>query len=190
MVTALKKVKPKARREQPRWEQTTAQSPQYALWLGDQKDDPAFREENPVVFHLNGYDTDSNHLVLSEDDFMAHLVRLARDQDTMLPTDVLGALARDSLVFVGFKLDDWEFRSILQGLLKRIAQHQVRKKPHVGVQLDIEQASEKAEDQARQYLERYLGSFNIDIYWGDAQQFVNELHSRWIKYPESGNYDW
>lgn len=190
MWTALRQIKPKARREQPRWEQSSAQSPQYVLWHGDQKDDPAFREENPVVFHLNGHDVDEGHLVLSEDDFMAHLVRLARDQNEMLPADLLGALARHSLVFIGFKLDDWEFRSVLQGLLKQIAQQQHRTKRHVGVQLAIEQASEEAEEQARHYLERYLGNFKIDIYWGEAQQFVNELHSRWIKFQESDIHDW
>jgi hypothetical protein len=66
---------------------------------------------------------------------------------------------------------------VLQGLLKPIAQTSRIKKPHVGVQLDLNQVADV--DKARDYLKRYLGQFNIDIYWGTPQQFVTELHARW-----------
>jgi hypothetical protein len=164
------------RRVQPRWEKKEAGRDQYRL-------DPPPDYDHRVVLHLNGFDEDPDHLVLSEDDYMHHLVRLMRDQDSMLPSDVIGKLAQDSLVFVGYELDDWEFRVILQGLLKGIAQgDQIR---HVGVQLEVGQAVN--EDEARKFLEDYLGSYLIDIYWGQPQQFVNELHSRWKRYMETGN---
>ena len=109
-----------------------------------------------------------------------------RDQDALLPSNVLGKLAQDSLIFLGFQLDDWEFRVILQGLLKRIAQSS--QKRHVGVQLDPGQATD--ETQAQKYLERYLDTYRIDIYWGEARQFANELHSRWNHYVETNDVDW
>ena len=167
------------RRAQPRWEQTDAGSSKYAL-------DPAPDPDHPVIFHLNGFDEDPANLVLSEDDYLQHLVRLMRDQDALLPSNVLGKLAQDSLIFLGFQLDDWEFRVILQGLLKRIAQSS--QKRHVGVQLDPGQATD--ETQAQKYLERYLDTYRIDIYWGEARQFANELHSRWNHYVETNDVDW
>jgi hypothetical protein len=194
LYAALKQQKPGVRREQPHWETNNAapeQSPRapYALWVGPQKDDADFRAANPVIFHLNGYDADPDHLVLSEDDHMMHLVRLARDQQFLLPTDLLGALASHSLAFIGFKLDDWEFRCILQGLLKHIDQ-QTNAPSHIGVQLDVDQSLGQNQEQARKYLETYLGRFKIDVYWGEAQQFVNELHSRWLHFQEAGDYTW
>lgn len=194
MYTALRQDKPNARREQPRWVQTDVGSPQYVLPYG---------KDNPVVFHLNGYDVNSDHIVLSEDDFMAHLVGLAHgDQIGLLPTNLLTALARNSLIFVGFKLDDWEFRVILQGLLRGIKHTGDNSVRHVGVQLDVDSQLElvevadgntvQQEDQAKQikktaqsYLEKYLSKFQIDVYWGEAQQFVADLHDHWTVYKES-----
>lgn len=166
------------RREQPQWEQASPGSPEFAL-----TPDPA--PEQPVVFHLNGYDADPAHLVLSEDDYMHHLIHLMDEKLPRLPANVKGRLAKNSLVFIGFALDDWEFRLILHGLLKRIDLSQGMR--HVGVQLEVGPATD--EGQARRYLEAYMGSHRIDIYWGTPRQFVNELHSRWklSQEPENGN---
>jgi len=89
-------------------------------------------------------------------------------------------LSENSFLFLGYSLDDWEFRVLLQGLIKPIAQTNQAKKMHVGVQLEPEQApsAEKAMD----YLRRYLGQFSIDVYWGTPQQFVADLYNRWQDY--------
>ncbi len=172
MVEALKYQGLEPRRVGPRWNPDN-NTPKYVL-----TPKPSF--DQPVVFHLNGYDGDpeqAKHLVLSEDDYLAHFARLVHEQETILPTNILGMLAEHSFLFLGYQLDDWEFRVVLQGLLKRIAQTSRIKKPHVGVQLDPDQVEDV--DKARDYLKRYLGQFNIDIYWGTTQQFVTELHVRW-----------
>jgi hypothetical protein len=166
------------RREQPRWVQAGTALSEYAL-------QPAPDKDHPVVFHLNGFDEDPRNLVLSEDDYLQHLVRLMHDQEKLLPSNVLGKLATDSLIFLGFHLDDWELRVILHGLMKRIAQSDEMR--HVGVQLDPGGALDEA--QAQRYLEDYLGTYRIDIYWGEARQFANELHSRWNRYQETGDVD-
>jgi hypothetical protein len=171
----------KPRQEQPRWEQQGAQANSHILPEKPDKD-------HPVVFHLNGLDMDPKHIVLSEDDYMAHLVRLAHEQLSILPIDVIERLSLNSLVFVGYNLDDWEFRVVLQGLIKPIAQTRKNEKRHVGVQLDIHQ--DVGEDQVKEYLVRYLGQYQIDIYRGGALEFTRELHSRWKYFQEHKNYDW
>ncbi|HEY5573196.1 MAG TPA: CHAT domain-containing protein, partial [Anaerolineales bacterium] len=107
MYEALKHKGTAPRRVGPRWQQPEAGSPQYVLT-------PKPTPEQPVVFHLNGHDGDPEqfaHLVLSEDDYLAHVVRLSRDQETILPANLLGLLSSHSFIFLGFQLDDWEFRS-------------------------------------------------------------------------------
>ena len=162
-----------ARQMGPRWQRSEAGGEKYALLP------PPSRDE-PVVFHLNGYDGDpaqAERLVLSEDDHLEHLLRLARDQEFILPSNLLGDVAQKSFLFVGYDLEDWEFRVLLRGLIKSIAQGTRFSRFHVGVQLD---ASSTANQQAtRKYLERYLGEFKINIYWGTPQQFVTDLHARW-----------
>jgi hypothetical protein len=181
MYAALRGQGKEPRQEQPHWKQQGAQANSPRLPEKPTKD-------RPVVFHLNGLDSDPKHIVLSEDDYMTHLVRLAHEQLSMLPIDVTALLSLNSLVFVGYNLDDWEFRVVLQGLIKPIAQAKQNEKRHVGVQLDIHQ--DVGEDQVKEYLVRYLGQYQIDIYRGSALEFARELHSRWKYFQEHKNYDW
>lgn len=182
MFEALRHQGRNPRRVGPRWE-PQAGSPQYVLT-------PRPSPEEPVVFHLNGHDGDEEqrrHLVLSEDDYLAHFVRLSRDQETILPMNVLSEISQHSFVFLGYTIHDWEFRVILQGLLKPIASTGGAKL-HVGVQLDVEQNPNA--DKVIDYLRRYLGRFNIEIYWGTSQQFVAELHAYWHDYLQAEDHGW
>lgn len=162
-----------ARQVGPRWERNEAGGEKYALLP------PPSRDE-PVVFHLNGYDGDpdqADRLVLSEDDHLEHLLRLSRDQEFILPSNLLGDVAQKSFLFVGYDLGDWEFRVLLRGLIKTIAQGTRFRRFHVGVQLEASQAANL--QASRDYLERYLGEFKINIYWGTPRQFITDLHARW-----------
>jgi len=165
-------------------EQSQAGTPQYVLT-------PEPSREQPVILHLNGHDGDPEqlkNLVLSEDDFMLHLVRLSRDQQSYLPMNVLRMLSEHSFIFLGYQLDDWEFRVILHGLLPEIAQASSERKRHVGVQLELQDAASL--EKSMEYLGDYMGQYNIDIYWGSTQQFINDLHSRWQENAEAGDDDW
>jgi hypothetical protein len=169
------------RRIGPRWQQLQAGSPQYIL-------SPEPNPAAPVVLHLNGFEGNleqERHLVLSEDDFLAHLVRLARDQDQLLPANLLGDIFyQNSFLFLGYDLEDWEFRLILHGLVEKGGAGL-----HVGVQLADTQATDP--DKAREYLEEYFGKYKVDIYWGSPQQFVTELHARWQEYlKEVDQHGW
>lgn len=148
---------------------------------------PAPSREAPVVLYLNGHDGDAEqaqHMVLSEDDYLGHFVRIARDRNDVLPMNVLQLLAQNSFLFLGYSLDDWEFRIVLQALLGTMAKTGGQEL-HVGVQLDV--SDDLASDEVLDYFHRYLGRFNIDIYWGSTQQFMTELHNRWAAY--SGGWD-
>jgi hypothetical protein len=182
MVEALKHRGLSPRRIGPRW-QPQAGTPQYVL------SPPPSRDE-PVVLHLNGHDGDPeqrSQLVLAEGDYLAHFVRLSCDQETVLPMNVLTAISQHTFLFLGYSIEDWDFRVILQGLIASIAQTG-HEKLHVGVQLEPSQEPETARE--IDYLRRYLGRFNIEIYWGTAQQFVTELHTHWQEYLEAEDDDW
>jgi hypothetical protein len=88
-------------------------------------------------------------------------------------------------MLLGFSLDDWEFRVILQGILRSIAQTGVKR--HIGVQLEID-ATENVEN-VEAYLQEYLGQFKVDIYWGTVTQFVNELYTYWQESQASDEDD-
>ena len=137
MTEALKQRGRPARRVGPRWEQPAAVSAMGA--------DSAAQPDNPVVFHLNGCDEEDQrqHLVLSDDDYLQHFVRLSRDQESIMPMNVLRMLSEHSFLFLGYDIDDWEFRAVLQGLIRPISQTNRSKKIHVGVQLDMANAADR-----------------------------------------------
>lgn len=164
-----------------RWSQTEAERPQFLLPNGL---DP----EQPVVLHLNGFEGDPEqqaHLVLSEDSYLDHFVRIKSQQDEILPMNILEALAENSFLLLGYEVTDWEFRLVVQGLLASIAQMDSRHKLHVGVQLGAEQEKDAA--QIIDYLERYLGQFQLEIYWGSPQKFAVELDQHWQRFMEQHN---
>ena len=54
--------------------------------------------------------------MLTEDDYLDFLVAIARDA-ALLPHQIQRALAGTSLLFVGYRLADWDFRVIHRGLV-------------------------------------------------------------------------
>ena len=98
--------------------------------------------------------------------------------------NIITKLSTSSLLFLGFSLDDWEFRLVLQGLVQGIDQE---KTVNVGVQLEIDPKLD--ETKVTDYFKRYLGQFNIEIYWGSTQQFINELHAEWQQYAGNMGLD-
>ena len=80
--------------------------------------DPAYAPTpaNPLVYHLHGRLALPESLVLTEDDYLDFLVAIARDT-ALLPHQIQRALAGTSLLFVGYRLADWDFRVIHRGLV-------------------------------------------------------------------------
>ncbi|MCB0194350.1 MAG: CHAT domain-containing protein [Anaerolineae bacterium] len=154
-----------------RWQQTEQGSPEDVAPV-------KLTAAKPIVLHLNGHDGNKEQLeniVLSEDDYLEQLIRLHTRPHELLPANVNTALTKHSLLFLGYSLDDWEFRVIWQGLLKTITP---KAKVNVGVQLDLDPQAKP--DNVLDYLQKYMNSrFQIDVYWGTAQQFVAELHHEW-----------
>jgi hypothetical protein len=75
---------------------------------------------NPLVYHLHGHrDRTTESLVLTEDDYLDFLVNISRDQN-LLPARIQQALAGASLLFVGYRLADWNFRVIFRGLVTQM----------------------------------------------------------------------
>ena len=70
----------------------------------------------PLVYHLHGRFGLPESLVLTEDDYLDFLVAITRDP-TIFPHLIHRALAGTSLLFIGYRLADWDFRVIHRGLV-------------------------------------------------------------------------
>jgi hypothetical protein len=132
--------------------------------------------EEPLVYHLHGIDSDPACLVLTEDDYLDYLVNISQDPEA-IPSRVTMALSNSSLLLLGYRLQDWDFRVIFRGLIT--SRRSSRRLLSVSIQLMPD--SEGVEDlaDAQEYLERYFDDANFEIYWGDPQSFMQELWEQW-----------
>jgi hypothetical protein len=146
-------------------------------------DDPTYdpSPDKPLVFHLHGNYRVSKSLILTEDDYIDYLVRLAdetfqrdaRSQTSILPNYVYSHLRSNPLLFIGYSLRDWTFLVLFRILLRNIPEAERRK--HVSVQIDPE---ERRGTEARAYLEEYFRAQSIQIFWESAPAFAELLKQR------------
>lgn len=135
----------------------------------------------PLVYHLFGRLDDPESLVLTEDDYFRYLIGVTRNED-LLPKVVGSALVNTALLFLGFRLDDWNFRILFQSVMNMAGAELRRRYTHVAVQIDPQEGAMLDPQAAREYLTTYFGpaaalnyQTNISIYWGSAEDFICEL---------------
>jgi hypothetical protein len=139
-------------------------------------------KDTPLVYHLFGNLSDSESLVLTQDNYFDYLIDVTRNND-IIPTSVRAKLTNTSLLFLGFQLSDWDFRVFFSSIKGREGRALLGKYAHVAVQIDPEQDRTVDPDRARQYLERYFSTTKISIYWGRAEDFLKELQRQMEKSP-------
>ena len=180
MVSALKAQKRDYRRDFCRWKRELAVHP--SIWQSDPDYKP--NPDRPVVYHLHGYDLLPESLVATEDDYLEFIYNIAKSGSMtktvnrsweIIPPAVMKAISTNCLMFIGYRLADWNFRIIFRWLVLSLRRTQNRLK--VGVQLS------PVHDQhltaaAEQYLNTYFRDvFEVVVYWGTADQFIAELRS-------------
>lgn len=142
------------------------------------EEDPDYNpnEAEPLVYHIHGLDAYPASLVITEDDYLDFLVNISQDVEA-IPKRVAQALVDSSLMLLGYRLQDWDFRVIFRGLItpKRAS----RRLMSVSIQLTPEIQGVRDPEEALKFLEHYFKNVNFDIYWGDTQSFVQELWEQW-----------
>jgi hypothetical protein len=153
-------------REMCRWNDLISDEPSVFDKQRDYQPHPAL----PLVFHLHGH-TRPDSLVLTEDDYLRFLARMASDAN-LLPKPVERALKRGALLFIGYRLADWNLRMLLQGLrLTRLTLNILV--------MPAPRGPGPIQQKAQQYLERYYAEMDLRVYWGTAREFCGELRRRW-----------
>ena len=132
----------------------------------------------PVVFHLHGNTEEVDSMVVTEDDYLHFLISISEDQD-LLPPSIREVFVSTSLLFMGYRLADWDFRVLFRSLISYLRRSNARS--HVSVQLLPTGAtvSEEEKKRARRFFNHYFGSQNIHVYWGECREFAAELRTRW-----------
>jgi hypothetical protein len=131
--------------------------------------------QRPLVYHLFGRIDDPDSLVLTEDDYFEWLTAWI-DKKLVIPPVVRKALTNCSMLFLGYRLNDWDFRIVFQSI-KSFAGGQRNRYDHIGVQLRPE-AGVVEPEAAQRYLESYFGDDRVNIFWADTRTFLDRLRAR------------
>jgi hypothetical protein len=92
-------------------------------------------------------------------------------------TLVNSRLARSSLLFLGFPVDDWTFRVLLRTIIDQPGSDARKRKPQLAVQVDPEDERIENPAAARAYLGEYLREAgDIEVFWTGVDDFVKQLH--------------
>jgi hypothetical protein len=139
--------------------------------------------ESPLVFHLHGALTEPETMVITEDDYLDFLISVSEHQE-LIPKQVQKALANSTLLFLGYSLDDPDFKFLFRRLAMYTRLTGVR---HIAVQLEPAKSNEPTEEEIlraekqRIYLQDRFRLQALKMYWGSCEQFASELASRWGK---------
>jgi hypothetical protein len=127
--------------------------------------------EKPLVYHLFGHLSEPYSMVVSEDQYFDFLIGITRNKD-LIPSSMRAALNSTSLLFLGFQMDDWEFRVFFRFLMTQEGKEMLKFFSHAAAQIEPEEDRILDVKRARKYLEEYFQGENIGIYWGSSREFL------------------
>ncbi len=160
------------------------------IWREAREERPALDPPSagkPVVLHLFGDDREPESMVLTEDDHLDYLARISHDQEIFLPASVNALLAKNTLLFLGYRLQDLDLKVILRGLLTYLALTKYDRM-QLAVQIETEQHDASTQKEVTDYLQQSFRQYfssksDVKVYWGSAQQFMADLTARMRELP-------
>jgi hypothetical protein len=133
--------------------------------------------DQPLVYHYFGRLDVEDSLVLAEDDYFDFLIGL---EENTVNSAITGALTNSSLLFLGFQMEDWNFRVLLRYILSLQGGDLRKKHVHIAVQINPEEGRILDTGGAYSYLSKYFTQgANISVYWGSTEEFIAELQRQW-----------
>ena len=145
--------------------------------LEDYTEEPT--EQNPLVFHLYGRWDEPDSVVLTEDNYFDFLIGVTSNK-SLVPEQVRRALSDSSLMFLGFQAENWDFRILYRSLISQPGGSRRGNYAQISAQMEPDDDRIVEPAGARKYLEDYFGkSAAIDLFWGNAEEFLIELDNVW-----------
>jgi len=155
------------------WNEYVEQADSFSETRPDDRPTP----ERPLVYYLFGRLGEPDSLVITEDDYFDYLIGVTSNKD-LIPSAVRRKLADTALLFLGFHLEDWNFRVLYRSIMGQEGRGRRSRYAHIAAQIDPEEGRILEPERARKYLESYFQDADISIYWGSAEDFIAELNKR------------
>jgi hypothetical protein len=131
--------------------------------------------DHPLVYHMFGRLSDPRSYVLTEDHYFDFLIGAARNKE-LIPPVVRRVWSNTSLLFLGFQMDDWQFRVLFRSIMSQAGGSLLEELPHIAVQIEPEEGKIIEPQRARRFLEKYFSkTASINLFWGSVEDFISEM---------------
>jgi len=140
--------------------------------------------ENPLVFHLFGLEAYPESMVLNEDDYLDFLAAISKDvkqKKPLLPLYLRKAITQSSLILLGYRLRDWDFRVMFRGIINSTPSS--LRTFNLAIQLESQRQNPVASaKEIHDYLEKYFGDSNFTVEWNTTHGFIETLWEEWNRW--------
>jgi hypothetical protein len=161
--------------------------------------DPSFRlhPAMPIVYYLFGNVDEPLSMVLSEDDHLDFLAQVASApvtqsgpvgrrpsevwDESVLTNKFVTKLRDDYLLFLGYRLEDFDLRILLRSLKSILARSSSQRIPLIAVQLE----AHPSDGRLKKYLESFCQRHKIQVFWGACSEFIEELGERYADFAKA-----
>lgn len=136
-------------------------------------------KNQPLLYHLFGRLDQPRTMVLTEDDHFRFLLRF-NQKEGHFPQKLRGHISESALLFLGFDLGEWEFRSIFRALLEIEGAKTFRNNLQVAVQVSADDDTLSDPAQTQKYMVKYFNQISDQplVFLGSAQEFLLELQTQ------------
>jgi hypothetical protein len=141
--------------------------------------------ERPLVYHLFGRLEHPDSLVITQDEYFDYLMSVNKDE-SLIPPIVREAWTTHALIFLGFEMDDWNFRVLFHSIMTEEGMNLRRGKKgrtSAAVQINPEENHCLYPERAKKHLEKVFQNVKTSMYWGSPENFTEELWSHWNAVP-------
>jgi SIR2-like domain len=120
-----------------------------------------------ILYKIHGtfQDGGTSALIITEEDYIEFLT-VASMKDRGVPAPIADKLVDSTLLFLGYGLEDWDFRVIFHALIGKLPPREHRK-------------SFAIQRTPSEFWGKYWGHRGVEIYESDIYQFANELAQRY-----------
>ncbi len=126
--------------------------------------------QHPLIYHLYGFDRWPASLVLTEDDYLDFLANIFKD-GRILPPCVRRVLTESSLVMIGYRPRDWDFRTLFRGI--------IAPRPFSTIKTSVAIQVEKSDSNLQEYLEKYMSRARFAVEWCEPGDFIRAIYQGW-----------
>ncbi len=148
--------------------------------------------DQPLVYHLFGHLDLPESIVLTEDDYFDFLKGIAhisgKQSQSLIPAFVQRILSDSALLFLGYQMEDWNFRVLFRSIVDMAGEGRISRYSHIAVQIMPEVGRLIAPDRALLYLEQYLtkgAQADISMFLGSPKEFIQQLMEKVSASPSS-----